>query len=69
MRSWVFRNRLLLESVYGRAGRPRPLTELVAPARGRPGGAKGSAAGLRVVLYDLAPQPRALGGRARSELG
>jgi hypothetical protein len=55
MRSWVFRNRALLETVYGVPGRPRPLTEpLHAEARGA--GAREPEE--RLVLYHLRPLPR-----------
>jgi len=58
MRSWVFRNRALLEAIYGRASRRRPLTELV---RSGPR----AAGALRVVLYELpsAPRPRLVEAR------
>ncbi len=51
MRSWVFRNRALLEAVYGVPGRPRPLTE--PPSAGGPRKPQD-----RLVLYHLRPLPR-----------
>lgn len=65
VRAWIFRNRQRLEAIYGRAGRPRPLTE---PAGPEP--ATGEAPRLpsphlrphrpwpeRVRVYDLVPAP------------
>jgi hypothetical protein len=55
MRSWVFRNRALLESVYGAPGRPRPLTEPFSAEPVRTGAPQPEE---RLVLYHLRPLPR-----------
>ncbi len=60
MRSWVFRNRRRLETIYGSPGRSRPLT---APLRERtedPQRPRSAAepAEPRILVYEMIPSPR-----------